>query len=911
MASDLTRWWHAAIEAGPDEALRLEAGAGQRQRFAELDSLAARLLSVALAGQPVATVTLGRGRNVPDTAEVTALTQEEAAFCARAFDVQEQQRRGAWYLPTKLSVKAGAVDLPYLLREHPGHALTLAADETARLTAVEGADAIVLWALLVPLFETLLQPVRLRAAGDIFPPTQQKQFWSLIEERYRLLGIKDGALEAFRFGGVWHKLDRSGQQQARLDLLDTLTQTDLAQLVARHRIQQLQGLMAGFAKKAKAGTALARRVLTKELQPVASAYFGGDWLAVLDYLQTSPHPNEEIITALPEPRLYVGASSQAAAGVAAEAGIAESEVQAMLAAFLGGGSSMSPVEERAGALRSWWSGFDRSHADQTPGMPPLWGLVDQELMSLSRTEQDFTPQLYRQRLSADILERVAQLWKMMTLPRHPGSIVSNPRPHQTMADALGPAGEFWHGVGLTAWFVCEGPYSRTSLNDAERYYGKPLAALRAAGCPVDTGLFRELRAAEQMLGPEEDVADRTISAVEIPYGQVTFTSGMGHGRRREGFERVRDLITRYRRAWAEQCLDAYLQHRWRTELEDVAHQLHRFAAAKGRQPTLIQFSRFATTAANHWTGGDLGALYTAIGEPAPAEQKRPARLLAGDGYDFARRVYQELGGKSVDHGTWVNYAEETQRQWQLGRLATESLRYLQLQEALGQPPTAKQFGSQRLVWPWPGKEEEGWPVLQRILATLTGTVLSLASAPSPTATGTASPQGGHDGAQQVLVKGANVPIETGMTAVRITVDGAPVDVSAVLLTRRGRVRSDDDLVFFNHPAQDGVRVSGDTVSAELGLVPDTVRSIAIVVSIDVESQSDAVFGPGATWDAEIIQPTGARLSFTPEVSNGKETVVVAVELYRRPDGWRARAVGQGYDTGLAGLAIDYGINIEA
>ncbi|RLV64749.1 stress protein [Streptomyces sp. CBMAI 2042] len=137
MASDPTRWWHAAIEAGPDEALGLEAGAGQRQRFAELDALAARVLSVALAGQPVATITLGRGRHVPDTVKVTALTQEEAAFCASAFDVQEQQRRGAWYLPTKLSVKAGAVDLPYLLREHPGHALTLAADETARLTAVD------------------------------------------------------------------------------------------------------------------------------------------------------------------------------------------------------------------------------------------------------------------------------------------------------------------------------------------------------------------------------------------------------------------------------------------------------------------------------------------------------------------------------------------------------------------------------------------------------------------------------------------------------------------------------------------------------------------------------------------------------------------------------------------------------
>ncbi|MFF3335703.1 hypothetical protein ACFYWX_40315 [Streptomyces sp. NPDC002888] len=118
---------------------------------------------------------------------------------------------------------------------------------------------------------------------------------------------------------------------------------------------------------------------------------------------------------------------------------------------------------------------------------------------------------------------------------------------------------------------------------------------------------------------------------------------MSHGSRREGFERVRDLITRRRRAWAEQHLGAYVQHHWRSELEDVARDHHRFVAAKGRPPTLTQFARFATTAANHWTGGDLGALYTAIGEPAPSQQERPTRLLTEDGYDFARRVYQELG----------------------------------------------------------------------------------------------------------------------------------------------------------------------------------------------------------------------------------------------------------------------------
>ncbi|MER6112655.1 TerD family protein [Streptomyces hirsutus] len=853
----------------------------------------------------MATVVPGRGRQTPDTAKVTALTREEEGFCASAFGVQEQQRLGAWYLPQKVSVKVGAVNLPYLLREHPAHALTLAADDTARLTAVEGWDTVLLWALLVPLFETLLQPIRLRAAGEIFPRTEQQWYWTAIEERYRLLGIDEGALEAFRFGGGWHQLDRAGQQQARLALLDTVASADLVQLVARHRIQRLQGLMAGFAKKAKTGTALARRVLTKELQPVVSAYFGGDWLAVLDYLQIPPHPDEEIITALPEPRLYVGMAAQTA-DMAAEAGIAEDEVHAMLAAFLGGGSSVSPVEERAAALREWWAGFDQAHAVQSRGMPSLWGLVDQDLMMLSRTEQGFTPQLYRQRLPADVRQQVGQLWETVTLQRHPGSIVSNPRPHQTMAEALGPAVEFWHGVGLTAWSVCEGPYSRTTLGRVDRYYSKPLAALRAAGCPVDAAFFRELQAAEQLLGPEEEIADSEDSTVDTPYGQVTFTSSMSRGTRRAGFERVRDLITRHRRAWAEQYLGVFVEHRWRSELEEVAHQYHRIVAAKGRPPTLPQFARFATTTANHWTGGDLGALYTAIGEPAPSQQERPTRLLAGDGYDFARRVYQELGGKPGDHDTGVNQPEETQRQWQLSRLATESLRYLQLQEALGQPPTAKQFGAHRLAWPWPGEENEGWSVLQRVLTTLT--TGSTVSGHSPTIEVPAGPVRALT--THTLAKGANAFLRTEPTTVELTTTGAPVDVSAVLLSSDGKVRSDGDLVFYNHPSHDGVAIGGSTVTADLEQVPGDVTTIAVVASIDLEAQPAAIFDQRTTWRADITQPSGTQLSFTPVPFTSGETVVVAVELYRHNGGWKTRAVGQGYDTGLAGLATDYGISVE-
>ncbi|PAZ16211.1 hypothetical protein CLM62_09470 [Streptomyces sp. SA15] len=71
-----------------------------------------------------------------------------------------------------------------------------------------------LWAVLVPLFETLIEPIRVRAAGPTKTIDDQRRVWSSIEERYRLLGIAGDALEAFRLGGGWHRLDRHRQQYA-------------------------------------------------------------------------------------------------------------------------------------------------------------------------------------------------------------------------------------------------------------------------------------------------------------------------------------------------------------------------------------------------------------------------------------------------------------------------------------------------------------------------------------------------------------------------------------------------------------------------------------------------------------------------------------------------------------------------
>ncbi|MCW0014675.1 TerD family protein, partial [Burkholderia pseudomallei] len=40
-----------------------------------------------------------------------------------------------------------------------------------------------------------------------------------------------------------------------------------------------------------------------------------------------------------------------------------------------------------------------------------------------------------------------------------------------------------------------------------------------------------------------------------------------------------------------------------------------------------------------------------------------------------------------------------------------------------------------------------------------------------------------------------------------------------------------------------------------------------------------------------------------------ETAMVFGELYRNGSDWKFRAVGQGYASGLAGIAKDFGVNV--
>lgn len=138
-----------------------------------------------------------------------------------------------------------------------------------------------------------------------------------------------------------------------------------------------------------------------------------------------------------------------------------------------------------------------------------------------------------------------------------------------------------------------------------------------------------------------------------------------------------------------------------------------------------------------------------------------------------------------------------------------------------------------------------------------------------------------------LRKGENTALLAAPVVLSVAVQGPAVDVSALLLGPDGKVRGDNDLVFYNHPTQDGVTISGSAVTADLVRVPAGVDRVVVVASVD-PLQPGAVFARAPKLT--VSQNSASPLSFTaPDFASG-ETVVVLAELYRRGEGWKVRAV---------------------
>lgn len=176
------------------------------------------------------------------------------------------------------------------------------------------------------------------------------------------------------------------------------------------------------------------------------------------------------------------------------------------------------------------------------------------------------------------------------------------------------------------------------------------------------------------------------------------------------------------------------------------------------------------------------------------------------------------------------------------------------------------------------------------------------------------------GADMSMPKGSNVPVPTAGLRVELGWGSGPgvpdADASALLLVS-GKVRSDDDFVFFNQPthASGAVRREGkkdaggqvtDTLVVDLARVEPAIETVVLVASTD-----GGTFGqvPGL-YIRVLDAQQGTEVARFDSEGATVETAFVLGEFYRRQGAWKFRAVGQGYSSGLEGLATDFGITVD-
>jgi tellurite resistance protein TerA len=169
-------------------------------------------------------------------------------------------------------------------------------------------------------------------------------------------------------------------------------------------------------------------------------------------------------------------------------------------------------------------------------------------------------------------------------------------------------------------------------------------------------------------------------------------------------------------------------------------------------------------------------------------------------------------------------------------------------------------------------------------------------------------------------KGSNTQVAAGVVRVELGWRSGPgvpdVDASALLLMS-GKVRSDADFVFYNQAVHssgavrhEGKRTAGDTVTdsltVDLGRVEPAIETVVLAASAD-----GGTFGRVPGLFIRVLDASGgAEIARFDSEDASVETAFVLGELYRRQGGWKFRAVGQGYDSGLAGLATDFGISVD-
>ncbi|MBT2391795.1 TerD family protein [Streptomyces sp. ISL-1] len=169
-----------------------------------------------------------------------------------------------------------------------------------------------------------------------------------------------------------------------------------------------------------------------------------------------------------------------------------------------------------------------------------------------------------------------------------------------------------------------------------------------------------------------------------------------------------------------------------------------------------------------------------------------------------------------------------------------------------------------------------------------------------------------------------VTVGLGWDARSTTGTDFDLDASALLTNAEGKVATDGNFVFFNNlkSADGSVEHTGDNITGEgegddeqikvnLASVPADVEKIVFPVSIYEAESRQQSFGQVRNAFIRVVNQAGgaelARYDLSEDAST--ETAMVFGELYRNGAEWKFRAIGQGYASGLRGIAQDFGVNV--
>ncbi|MEU2996472.1 TerD family protein [Streptomyces sp. NPDC006995] len=166
-----------------------------------------------------------------------------------------------------------------------------------------------------------------------------------------------------------------------------------------------------------------------------------------------------------------------------------------------------------------------------------------------------------------------------------------------------------------------------------------------------------------------------------------------------------------------------------------------------------------------------------------------------------------------------------------------------------------------------------------------------------------------------LVRGQNHVLPQTRLEIRVSA-GTPVVAGATLGDERGTVHGIEWIAHPGSPQLPGLDVSQQAaadhrLAVDLEALPAGVHRVTVLLALPVGVGGPVRFGAVPAPFVAVTGVDGTGIATFTLTDLDAESAVSALELYRRQDAWKVRAVGQGYAGGLAEMLADQGVTDAA